>query len=329
MARIPRWLVVMVALVLVVGMLATAQAQPPDRGPGRPGGGFRVGITQLLQNEAVQKELKLGEEQINQLKDIRDEMRKSEGRPTPEKLAEIEKQVKDILEPEQLKRLEEIRLQFDLRMQGVRALSEGDLAEKLGITDEQKEKLNKIGEESRAKIGEAFPRPEGGDRPQLTDEQRAARMTKMQELRKEAYEQAIKVLTPEQKEKLDGMTGKEFKIDMQGMMGGMRGPGQGRGERGRDRQPGQDLPHSSSSPRIRRPVIIDARDDSRVVSGFLAGSGCRRRLTRAVGEESRLRVLGQRFTSNRGEPGDRAQANYRGLDPSSRLRAAQNAGHTH
>jgi Spy/CpxP family protein refolding chaperone len=230
----------MVALVLVVGMLATAQAQPPDRGPGRPSGGFRVGITQLLQNEAIQKELKLGEEQINQLKDIRDEMRKSEGRPTPEKLAEIEKQVKDILEPEQLKRLEEIRLQLNLRMQGVRALSEGDLAEKLGVTDEQKEQLNKISEESRAKIGEAFPRPEGGDRPQLTDEQRAARMTKMQELRKEAYEQAIKVLTPEQKEKLDGMTGKEFKIDMQGMMGGMRGPG--RGDRGRDRQPGKDSP---------------------------------------------------------------------------------------
>jgi Spy/CpxP family protein refolding chaperone len=238
MARIPRWLVVMVALVLVVGMLATAQAQPPDRGPGRPGGGFRVGITQLLQNEAIQRELKLGEEQINQLKDIRDEMRKSEGRPTPEKLAEIEKQVKDVLEPEQLKRLEEIRLQLDLRMQGVRALSEGALAEKLGITDEQKAKLNKIGEESRAKIGEAFPRPEGGDRPQLTDEQRAARMTKMQELRKEAYEQAIKVLTPEQKEKLDGMTGKEFKIDMQGMMGGMRGPG--RGDRGQGRQRGQN-----------------------------------------------------------------------------------------
>jgi Spy/CpxP family protein refolding chaperone len=237
----------MVALVLVVGMLATAQAQPPERGQnqGRPrgpgmGGGF--GMLGLLQIEAVQKELKLGEEQINQLKDIRDEMRKSEGRPTPEKLAEIEKQVKDILEPEQLKRMEQIELQARLRFAGVRALVDEALAEKLGITDEQKEKLNKIGEESRAKIGEAFPRPEGGDRPQLTDEQRAARMTKMQELRNEAYEQAIKVLTPEQKEKLDGMTGKEFKIDMQGMMGGRGGPGQGRGERGRDRQPGKDTP---------------------------------------------------------------------------------------
>ncbi|MCX7425237.1 MAG: Spy/CpxP family protein refolding chaperone [Planctomycetia bacterium] len=234
----------MVALVLVAGMFVTAQAQPPERGPGRPGGGFRVGITQILQNEAVQKELKLGEEQINQLKDIRDEMSKSEGRPTPEKLAEIEKQVKDILEPEQLKRLEEIRLQLSLRMQGVRAMSEGDLAEKLGITDTQKEQLKKIGEESQAKIREAFPRPEGDQRPQQTDEQRAARMTKMQELRNEAYEQAIKVLTPEQKVKLDGMTGKEFKIDMQGMMGGRGGPGQRppRGERGRDRQPGQDTP---------------------------------------------------------------------------------------
>lgn len=249
MARIPRWLVVMAAVLLSAGMLATAQAQRPDRGqnqdrqrrPGMMRGGF--GMSGLLQIEAVQKDLKLGEEQINQLKDIRDEMRKSEERPSREKLAEIEKQVKDILEPEQVKRIEQIGLQLRLRFAGVRALTDGELAEKLGITDEQKEKLNKIGEESQTKMREAFPRPEGGDRPQLTDEQRTARMAKMEELRKAAHEQAIKVLTPEQKEKLDGMTGKEIKIDPRAMMGGMRGgPGQGpaRGQRGQGRRGGQN-----------------------------------------------------------------------------------------
>ena len=249
MARIPRWLVVMVALVLGAGMLATAQAQPPERGPNqgrqrRPGmmrGGF-FGMSGLLQIEAVQKDLKLGEEQINQLKDIRDEMRKSEERPSREKLAEIEKQVKDILEPEQVKRIEQIGLQLRLRFAGILALTDGELAEKLGITDEQKEKLNKIGEESQTKMRETFPRPEGGDRPQLTDEQRTARMAKMEELRKAAHEQAIKVLTPEQKKQLDGMTGKEIKIDMRAMMRGRGGPGQGpaRGQRGEGRRGGRN-----------------------------------------------------------------------------------------
>jgi Spy/CpxP family protein refolding chaperone len=260
MARIPRWLLVMVALVLTAGMLAAAQAQPPGPppggGPGAGGGrGFGMmgggsgGMLRLLEDKAVQTELKLGEEQINQLKDIREDMRKmreSSERPNRERFAEIEKQVKDVLEPEQLKRLEQIQLQLRLKMMAWRSFAEDDLAGKLGITDDQKEKLKKISDDLGAKMREVFPRPEGGQPPRMTDEQRTAGMAKMQELSKAAYEEAIKVLTPEQKEKLDALTGKEVKVDTQALMGGMRGGPRGdrgdRGPRNEGRRRGPDAP---------------------------------------------------------------------------------------
>lgn len=125
-----------------------------------------------------------------------------------------------ILKPEQMKRLEEIRIQ----QAGPAALNFPDVAEKLKITDEQKEKMGKAREESQAKMRELFTGARDGDRE-------AAR-AKIAELRKETEEKVLAVLSEDQKKQFEDMKGKKF--DMPENAG--RGPGgRGPGGRGGDR----------------------------------------------------------------------------------------------
>ena len=219
MTRFPRLLGICTAVaVLVVGTLALAQARkaaPEERlkvltkqvqwaaGQGNPGG-FRMvqpmmpsvpGYYQLGMPN-VQKELELVPEQVEKLKEIGkkyyEQMRADQNvwkdwqKMTPEerkaKSAQIQEsykkraeavkaEIEKVLLPHQIKLIKEI----DFRTRAPYSLQNPWTLQQLGISDQQKEKLQKI----RDKMTEQY-----------------------QELQKKALEDAMNVLTPEQKEKL-------------------------------------------------------------------------------------------------------------------------------
>lgn len=201
----------------------------PFGGPGRSpgfGGGFGMmglgGPTALLRREDVRKELELLDDQEKQLdaleQKMRDRMREAftpprdrpqEGnrdqKPQPSQggprqdfrqmFEKFNKETRDelakILLPHQLKRLDQLNAQ--LRMQGgPRAILGGDVARDLGITDQQREDLQKkieaIEQETRKKEAE---------------------------IRRQAREQAISLLTPEQQKKYREMVGAPFEFQFQ------------------------------------------------------------------------------------------------------------------
>ena len=224
----------------------------------RGGGG---GMWGLLRLEAVQKELNLTDEQREQLqalgtrsrgpeargqgrrgsaqgnrggnrKSARGNQDRSENQPQggPEK----------VLQPQQLERLRQIGLQMRLKMQGADVFSERQLAKELDITSEQKKQFRQLRQEMKKKIQAERPQRGAKGLRDLSQEERIAKTTEMREkldtLRKEALDQALEVLTNEQKEKLHQLQGKEVKLDMREMGPPMQGgPGQGgpRGEGGR------------------------------------------------------------------------------------------------
>jgi Spy/CpxP family protein refolding chaperone len=236
--------VVLGGLVLL-GCCSFAVAQPGGfgRGPGGPGGpgGPFGGMGMLLQAEEVQSELKLDDAQKEELQtlasDMRDEiggemremfqgMRDLSDEEREEKFAEIrtrmdeirkdiEGRVQGVLKPEQFDRLKQLELQQRMRQGGGgagAALLDGELAEKLGITEEQKEQMRTKAEEARAEMTE-----------------------KMNAARKEAEAKVLAVLTPAQREQLTALMGTDFALPEpqfgrgfggRGRFGGRRGGGQ-------------------------------------------------------------------------------------------------------
>lgn len=231
-------LALVAAVVAMASSAALAQEQQRQRQRQRPGGGagfggFGGGTTFLLQQESVQKELKLSEEQVKKIKELSEKQRESfrglrdlsqeERRTKMQEAAKAnEKAVGEILKPEQLKRVKQISLQ----RQGARALSNPEIAKVLNLTSEQTDKIKKIQEEARAGRGQ---RGQGG---RLDEEARK----KLEEARKATNEKIMGVLTAEQKTKLKEMTGEPFKgeITRPQFGGGNRRPGgEGRRPNGR------------------------------------------------------------------------------------------------
>lgn len=114
--------------------------------------------------------------------------------------------VKAILTEQQNKRFAELRIQFD----GPSALYRDDVAKQVGLTDDQKKKLDDIRNASmqamRDRMQEA--RDNGDDREAMRGE--------MQKMREANDKQILGVLTDEQRKKWDAMQGKKFTFDMNG-----------------------------------------------------------------------------------------------------------------
>jgi Spy/CpxP family protein refolding chaperone len=208
------------ALVFAVAALIASPALAQRDRP-RGGGGFG-GAFFLLTQESVQKELKLSDDQVKKVKELQDKQREAfqgfrdlsrEERQTKmrEQGEATQKAIKELLKADQHKRLDQISLQRE----GSRALSRKEVAEALKISDEQKEKLKTIQEETRKEMGELF-----------RGENREEARKKIEELRKSSEEKAMNVLTSEQKTKLKEMQGKPF-------TGEIRFPGFGGGRGGR------------------------------------------------------------------------------------------------
>jgi hypothetical protein len=162
----------------------------------------------------VQKELKLGETQIEKIRELMPQRGMGmPGRPGlpggpgqggpggpggpgqggPEMMQQLEKRLKAILSETQYTRYQQLSFQAG----GVRMLLRPELAEKLGITEEQREQIMEAGRP---------PMPQGGQPGQRPDP------NEMEKRRKEVEAKMLAVLTPAQRKQWAEMTGPAFKF---------------------------------------------------------------------------------------------------------------------
>jgi Spy/CpxP family protein refolding chaperone len=206
------------------------RAQPPG---GRFGGGFQMTGAMLLGQKSVQEDLKLSDDQIKKVTDLGEKTRAAFGglqglsreeiqKKMEENRKESEKAVAEILKPDQVKRLKQIAFQVAKRQGLSAALANPDTAKDLNLTDEQKEKLRLLGEDSRK-----FREELGIQRGQRPNEEQ---QKKLDDFRKSSEEKVTKMLTADQQSKLKEMAGAEFKGEIQ-PFGGRRPGGGGGGAR--------------------------------------------------------------------------------------------------
>jgi len=196
-------------------------------GPGGFGDVFGGGLLGLAQQRDVQREIELSDDQRDEIqtlggvlrdeirsemqdlfqnmRDMSDEERAAARDQIAARMAEIQKDVEgrvgQVLMPHQLDRLKQIDIQARIQRNGAAALSDGELAEALGISDAQKEQLQERAEQVQQDLQE-----------------------KINQLRIDARNQLLEVLTTEQRAKLEAMMGAQFELRD-------AGPG-GRGGRG-------------------------------------------------------------------------------------------------
>jgi hypothetical protein len=216
------------AMIVLLAGPALAQDQPRQGrggagrgGPGMMGGGG--GLAFLLQNEGVQKELKLDKDGLAKAseaaKKVADahqgdfaKVQELDVAERGAKMGEIRAAVNaevltalgSILKPEQLKRLKQIELQT----QGARAFTNAEVQKSLKLNNDQIEKIKTINDDARAEMQSLFSSGGGG-------RGNPANFEKMQAMRKETLTKIENVLTDEQKKTWKDMTGDPFQLQMQ------------------------------------------------------------------------------------------------------------------
>jgi hypothetical protein len=202
--------VVGLGLVALIAGPAAAQGQRGFYGRGgNPG--------QLLGNASVQQELKLDDKQIEKARELSEKIREKmtqaretlqglEGEERQTKQREITREVNavatkemgEFLKPEQIARLKQISLQ----QRGAMAFSEPEVAEKLNLTDAQKNDVRTIVQASQEKM------------PSREDFQsdREAAMKKRDEVNKETLSQITAKLNDEQRKTWTEMLGSPFEV---------------------------------------------------------------------------------------------------------------------
>jgi hypothetical protein len=181
------------------------------------------GFANLIVNKSVQQELKISDEQAQEIAVIyqdvratyREEMSKLVDLPRgPEKRQKIMKvietmngglmkQLPDILTPEQSRRFEQLRLQTSGGVDLASALTRPRIERALKLTDEQKAKLREI--------------HEALDKLMLEESRKANPPSKdamkyISELQKSANDKAFAVLTDDQKKTWTGLIGDPFEV---------------------------------------------------------------------------------------------------------------------
>jgi hypothetical protein len=176
----------------------------------------------LLLNDSVQKEIKLSDEQIIKAKEIirairmkhrpdMEECRKLAPPAGSEKLREVMyalsgetlEKLTAILQPEQVNRLKQIKLQNE----GLRAFAKADIVKELSLTETQKQEIKKIQEGLDQESQEAF---QAGTRGNYQEA-----MARIAKHRREAVQKAVKRLTPEQTRIWKNVAGEPFDIKYQ------------------------------------------------------------------------------------------------------------------
>lgn len=167
-------------------------------------------IFSLANNLGVQKEIELVDDQMQQIRQINEDFSKkiseqvkelTSGGMNPEKGKDLSKLIKELNEqkksamesvllPHQFDRLRQISLQQQMKYQGeASTLADEKIAEALGLTDEQKERLKTRAEEIKKEMEEKISR-----------------------LKEKAKEDLLGELTRDQRKKLEEMTGAAFEM---------------------------------------------------------------------------------------------------------------------
>lgn len=162
----------------------------------------------MLNNPSVQKDLELVGDQLDKVKDLQSQfaqqMKDKIGdfrkgglstdrlKDLPELMkkirAEQREQMEGLLLPHQIDRLKQVAFQQHMKQAGTAgALTSEAVAEKLGITEEQAERLKKRAEEIKAKLAED-----------------------MEKLKEKAKQDLLQELTPDQRAKVKEMTGDKY-----------------------------------------------------------------------------------------------------------------------
>lgn len=217
----------MFAAVAVMFAIAISPANGQGKGQGKGKGGFQGGGMgmfggaptglMLLMNKGVQEELKLTKDQTDKIEKAQtaamEKMREAfSGGFDAEKAAELRKQMtedgnklaKEIVTPEQAKRLKQIELQVGAQMGGLTTFTTEDVQKELKLTDAQKSSLKELNDEvtkERAALMQSI-RGGGGDRQEA--------MQKIQSMSKKAMTQFTDSLTADQKKTWEAMTGPKF-----------------------------------------------------------------------------------------------------------------------
>jgi hypothetical protein len=204
----------MVALVATVALASTACAQ---RGGGNRGGfgfGGRGGAgAAMLRMPEVQTELKLSDEQKTkvttladkiqeerrgQFQGLRDLSNEERQKKMADWRASEDKQLAEILNADQMKRYNQLRLQ----RQGISAVAEKPVADELKLTDDQRTKIQEIVSAQMAEMQSLRQGGGGGDPSAMRE--------KMTAMRKQTDDKIAALLTDEQKSKWKEMTGAPF-----------------------------------------------------------------------------------------------------------------------
>lgn len=214
----------MVALVVGTTFVSAAQAQQQGRGP-RGFGGSRGSLLGLLSMEQVQKELDLNEELVAKVTELNEEARaemrdqfaalrdmedRAEQRTKMTELAEkadtkAREQLRDVLPREKMMRLYQIRMQVRATAE---SLANQYVARRLELTDDQKEKLAEISKGANEKRSELF-----SSMRDASQDQRSEAMQKFRQLRSDADEKALAVLTDDQKASFEEMKGEKIELE--------------------------------------------------------------------------------------------------------------------
>jgi len=208
--------------VVFIAAVESQAAEESRRGSGR--GSSRSSLFGLLRLEQVQKEMKLNKEQTTKVQaiienlgaELREQytaLREIEDRQKQrEKMSElrdqfddrVREQLRDVVEREQMMRLYQIRLQVRAV---VDSLANRYVAGRLKITDDQKNRLAEINKDMQAKRSELFSSMRDASR-----EQRSEAYQKYRKIRSDADEQALGLLTAEQKKAFEEMKGEKIEL---------------------------------------------------------------------------------------------------------------------
>lgn len=204
------------AMVVGLGVVLTLASGPAwaQQQRGRGGFGFfgrGAGGVFLASNEAVRKELKVSDQQKQAIEDLASEQRQSfqgtQNASPEEQRAQFQKagekaraKLKGILNADQQKRLEQIRLQ----QTGLAAVAEPEIAKQLNLTSDQEKQVKELVEKARAERRQSLGSGQGGDRAEA-----AARFAKARE---EQEAKLSAVLAADQKEQWKKMLGEKFDL---------------------------------------------------------------------------------------------------------------------
>src|SRR5262249_44027494 len=205
----------MVRTLLGLGLVALLAS--PAAAQGRGGRMMGGNLAFLINNESVQKELKLDDKQVDKAKDLaeksREEMqekfqgfqdlspeeRRTKGQEIMRELnASFLKAAGEFLKPEQITRLKQISYQ----QRGATAFLDPEVQKKLNLSDSQKSQIQALIQESFSQMP---------SREEFQDDREAA-MKKMRELNKKILAESEKKLNDEQQKTWKELLGSPFEV---------------------------------------------------------------------------------------------------------------------